>query len=120
MQTSIKVICCEKTKCLQFPWTRKKVHQTKSIQPWSERLKSVQVWVTEKSYNRAPAHCSCKNTVENFDGHVHDRRCLGQICFPEELYQRSFKLAVTALATVRAGCVELIAGQFGSPAQKIW
>ena len=51
---------------------------------------------------------------------MHDRRCLGQICFPEELYQRSFKLAVTALATVRAGCVELIAGQFGSPAQKIW
>ena len=97
----------------------RKAYQTKDIQPWSESLKSVQVWVIEKSYNCALAHCSCKNTVENFDGHVHDRRCLGQSCFPQEFYQRSLKLAVTALASVRAGCVELIAGQFRSPRQKI-
>ena len=91
----------------------RKAYQTKDIQPWSESLKSVQVWVIEKSYNCSLAHCSCKNTVENFDVHVHDRRCLGQICFRQELYQRSLKLAVTVLASVRAGCVELIAKSFG-------
>ena len=48
------------------------VYQTKDIQPWSESLKSVQVWVIEKSYNCALAHCSCKNTAENFDRHVTD------------------------------------------------
>ena len=44
----------------------------KDIQLWSESLKSVKVWVTEKSYNCAFAHCSCKNTLENFDRHVTD------------------------------------------------
>ena len=48
------------------------VYQTKDIQPWSESLKSVQVWVIEKSHNCALAHCSCKNAVENFDRHVRD------------------------------------------------
>ena len=33
--------------------------------------------------------------------------------------KKSLKLALTALASVRAGCVELIAGQFRSPGQKI-
>ena len=50
----------------------RKVYQTKYIQPWSESFKSVQVWVIEKSYNCALAHCSCKNTAENFDRHVTD------------------------------------------------
>ena len=48
------------------------VYQTKDIQPWSESLKSVQVWVIEKSYNCVLAHCSCKTTAENFDRHVTD------------------------------------------------
>ena len=50
----------------------KNVYQTKDIQPWSKSLKSVQVWVIKKSYNCALAHCSCKNTAENFDRHVTD------------------------------------------------
>ena len=67
-----------------------------------------------------PLHIAVvKILFENFDGHVHDRRCLGQICFRQELYQRSLKLAVTALTTVQAGCVELIGGRFRSPGQKI-
>ena len=97
----------------------RKAYQTKDIQPWSESLKRVQVWVIEKSYSCALAHCSCKNTVEKFDGHVHDKGSLGQICFRPELYQRSIKLAVTVLVSVRAGYVELTAGQFRSPGQKI-
>ena len=48
------------------------VYQTKDIQPWSESLKSVQIWVFEKSNNCAIAHCSCKSTAENFDRHVTD------------------------------------------------
>ena len=48
------------------------VYQTKDIQPWSESLKSVQVWVIEKSFNCALAHNSCKSTAENFDRHVTD------------------------------------------------
>ena len=39
------------------------VYQTKDIQPWSESLKSIQVWVIEKSNNCALAHCSCKSTA---------------------------------------------------------
>ena len=55
----------------------RKVYQTKDIQPWSESMKSVEVWVIEKSYNCqgpvigscncALAHCSCKKAAENFD-----------------------------------------------------
>ena len=48
------------------------VFQMKDIQPWSESLKSVQVWVVEKSYNCALAHCSLKHTAENVDRHVTD------------------------------------------------
>ena len=36
------------------------------------KLKSVQVWVIEKSYNCAMAHYSCENTTESFDCHVTD------------------------------------------------
>ena len=46
------------------------VYLTKDIQPWSESLKSVQVWVIEKSYNCALEHYSGKNTAKNFDHHV--------------------------------------------------
>ena len=49
------------------------VYQTKDIQPWSESLNSVQVWVNGKSYNCALAHCSCKNTAERFDRYVTSR-----------------------------------------------
>ena len=42
--------------------------------------------------------------------------CKNYCC--QELCQRS--LAVAALASVRAGCVELIAGQFQSQGQKIF
>ena len=45
-------------------------YQTKDIQPWSEGLKIVQLWVFEKSYNCALALSTCKNTTENFDHHV--------------------------------------------------
>ena len=48
------------------------VYQTKDIHPWSESLKSVQVWVIEKSCNCALAHNSCKTTAENVDRHVTD------------------------------------------------
>ena len=48
------------------------VYHTKDIQPWSESLKSVQIWVIEKSNNRALAHCRCKSTAENFDRPVTD------------------------------------------------
>ena len=48
------------------------IYQLKDIQPWSESLKSVEVWVSEKSYNCALAHCSGKDTAENFDRHVTD------------------------------------------------
>ena len=58
-------------------WTRitiiynfRNVYQTKDIQPWSESLKSVPVWVIEKSFNCALAHNSCKSTAENFDRHL--------------------------------------------------
>ena len=52
------------------------VYQTKVFQPWSASLKSFQVWVIEKSYNcivhlHIVVSC-CKNTAENFDGHVTD------------------------------------------------
>ena len=45
-------------------------------------------------------------------------RCHSQNYFRQELYHCSLKLAVAALASVRAGCVELIAGQFRG--QKIY
>ena len=86
----------------------------KDIQPWSESLKSVQVLVIEKSNNCALAHCSCKNAEENCDRHITQTLC--QHYPRQELFQRSF--AVTALV-FRAGCVELIAGQFQSQGQKI-
>ena len=41
------------------------------------------------------------------------------VSFKVVFVKKSLKLAVTALASVRAGCVELIAGQFRSPGQKI-
>ena len=69
----------------------KNVYQTKDIQPWSKSLKSVQVWVIKKSYNCALAHCSCKNTAENFDRHVTDVVMHGQNYFRQELYQRNLK-----------------------------
>ena len=48
------------------------IFQMKDIQLCSESLKSFQVWVIEKSYDCALALCRCKNTAENFDGHVKD------------------------------------------------
>ena len=48
-----------------------------------------------------------------------DRGCQGQNYLRQELYQRSLKLAVAALASVRVGCVELIAGRFQSKGQKL-
>ena len=48
------------------------VYQTKDIQPRSESLKSVQVWVIEKSHNCPLAHCSCKNAADNFDHPARD------------------------------------------------
>ena len=42
------------------------VYQTKDIRSWSESLKSVQVWVIEKSFNWA-LDGSCKSTAENVD-----------------------------------------------------
>ena len=64
------------------------------------------------SNNCAPVHCSCKSTAENFDRPVTDVVAVNS-------YHRSLKLAVAALASVRAGCVELIAGQFQSQGHKI-
>ena len=68
---------------LRVFWTKitiiyslRNVYQTKDIELWSAGLKSVQVWVIEKSYNcvLVLAHCSCKNTAAgwNFDRHVTD------------------------------------------------
>ena len=48
------------------------VYETKDIQPWSESLKSVEVWVIKKSFDCTLAHNSCKSTTENFDCHVID------------------------------------------------
>ena len=61
----------------------------------------------------ALAHWSCKTTAENFDRHVTDVVAV-KIIFDKNSYHRSLKLVVAALASVRAGCVELIAGQFQS------
>ena len=95
------------------------VYQTKDIQPWSESLKSVQVWVIEKSHNCALAHCSCKNAVENFDRHVRDAVTV-KIIFDKNSISVPFSnFSVAALASFRAGCMELIAGQFQSQGQKI-
>ena len=69
------------------------VYQTKDIQPWSESLKSVQVWVIEKSNNCALAHCSCKSTAGNFDRHVTDVVAV-KIIFDKNSYHRSLKLVV--------------------------
>ena len=66
----------------------------------------------------ALAHCSCKSSAENFDRHVTDVVAV-KIIFDKNSYHRSLKLAVAALASVRAGCVELIAGQFQSQGHKI-
>ena len=107
-------------------YNSRNVFQTKDIQPWSESLKSV--WVIEKSYSCALAHCSCKNTqCEEWSSQwifqfkqlerrswklwsPCDRRCHSQNYFWQELYQRYLNLAVAALASVWAGCVELITG----------
>ena len=94
------------------------VYQTKDIQPWSEGLKSVQVRVIEKSNNCALAHCSCKSTAENFNRHVTDIVAV-KIIFDKNSYHRSLELVVSALASVRAECVALIAGQFQSRGHKI-
>ena len=40
-------------KKITITYNLRNVCQTKDIQPWSESLKSVQVWVIEKSYNWA-------------------------------------------------------------------
>ena len=63
----------------QVCWTKitiiynlKNVYQTKDIQPWSESLKNVEVWVIKKSFDCTLAHNSCKSTTENFDCHVID------------------------------------------------
>ena len=66
------------------------------------------------------AHCSCKSklTVENFDRHVTDVVAV-KIIFDKNSYHRSLKLALDVLASVRAGCVELIAGRFQSQGHKI-
>ena len=42
-----------------------------------------------------------------------------KIIFDKNSYHRSLKLAVAEWASVRAGCVELIAGQFQSEKQNI-
>ena len=94
------------------------VHQTKDIQPWSESLRRVQIWVIERSNNCALTHCSCKSTEENFDRHVTDVVAV-KIIFDKNSYHRSLKLVVAALASVRAGCEELISGQFQSRIQNI-
>ena len=57
-----------------------------------------------------------KNTAENFDRHVRDIATV-KIIFVKNS-QHSLKLAVSALTSVRAGCVKLIAGQFQSQGQK--
>ena len=65
---------------LRVFWTKitiiyslRNVYQTKDIELWSAGLKSVQVWVNEKSYNCAFANCSCNwTTAENFDRHATD------------------------------------------------
>ena len=50
---------------------------------------------------------------KTFDGHVIDVvSVVSYFRLVQELYQRSLKLAMAALASVRAGCMELIAGQF--------
>ena len=59
-------------------YNSRNVYQTKGIQPWSKSLKRVQFWVIEKSYNCAPARCSCN-----------DRRCRGQNYFRQKLYHHS-------------------------------
>ena len=66
-----KRVCWTKVTVI-YNYNLKNVYQTKDIQTWSENLKSVQVWVIEMSYNCALAHCSSKNTAENFDCHVTD------------------------------------------------
>ena len=86
------------------------VYQTKDIRPWSESLKSVQVWVIEKSHNCALAHCSCKNAVENFDRHVRDAVTVKIIFDKNSISFPLSNFAVAALASFQAGCEELIAG----------
>ena len=88
------------------------VYQTKDIHPWSDSLKSVQVWVIEKSNSCALGHCSCKSTAENFNCYLTDVVAV-KIIFDKNSYHRSLKFVVL-LPSVRAGCVELIAGQFQS------
>ena len=103
---------CWKKITMTYSWReayQTKDHSSTLVKNFEKRLSLSH----REEYNCAFAHCSGKNTVENFDGHVHDRRCLGQICFPQEFYQRYLKLAVTVLVSVRAGCVELIAKCFG-------
>ena len=46
-----------------------------------------------------------------YDRHVTDVVAV-KIIFHKNSYHRSLKLFVAALASVRAGCVELLAGQF--------
>ena len=69
------------------------VYQMKDIQLWSESLKSVQVWVIEKSNNCALAHCSWKSTAGNFDRHVTDVVAV-KIIFDKNSYHHSLKLVV--------------------------
>ena len=90
------------------------VYQTKDIQPWSESLESVQVWVIEKSFN-----CTLANNVVKVlrKTLIAMWQKLCQNYSRQELYQRS--LAVAAFASVWAGYVEMIAGQFQSQGQKI-
>ena len=62
-------VCWAKNSIIYNLW---KMYQMKDIQSWTKSLKSVRVWVIEKSYKCALALCSCKNNTENFDRHVTD------------------------------------------------
>ena len=65
------------------------VYQTKDIRSWSKSLKSVQVWVIEKSFNCALAHNSCTSTAENFDHIAMCGQTLCQYYSRQEFCQRS-------------------------------
>ena len=72
------------------------VYQAKDIQPWSESLNSIQVWVIKKSYNCPLAHCSCQNTAKNFDRRATDVVKV-KIIFDKNFISVPLKLAVAAL-----------------------
>ena len=96
------------------------VYQTKDIHPWSESLKSVQVWVIEKSCNCALAHNSCKTTAENVDRHVTDVVTV-KIIFDKNSISVPLSLLWLPwhqFAIELDQCVELIAGQFQIQGEK--